>query len=76
MVLHAGGNMVSAFDLFTRGRSEWQLSTTPRPLVWQTGPDAAFLGNLAALLVVGTLTVFAYAVLAGVARRARTLDAA
>lgn len=69
MALHAGGNMVSAFDLLTRGRSEWQLSTTSRPLIWQTGPDAAFLGNLAALLVVATLTVFAYAALAGVRHR-------
>jgi membrane protease YdiL (CAAX protease family) len=76
LVLHAGGNMFSAFDLFTRGRSEWQLSTTPRPLVWQKGPDAAFLGNLAALLVAGVLTVFAYAALAGVTRRARTSGAA
>jgi membrane protease YdiL (CAAX protease family) len=76
IVLHAGGNMFSAFDLFTRGRSEWQLSTTPRPLVWQTGPDAAFLGNLTALLVVGTLTVFAYSALAGVTRRPRTSGAA
>ena len=76
MVLHAGGNMFSALDLFTRGRSEWQLSTTPRPLVWQSGPDAAFLGNLAALLVVGTLTVFAYAALARATREARTPDGA
>lgn len=71
MVLHAGGNMVSAFDLFTRGRSEWQLSPSPSPLIWQTGPDAAFFGNLALLLVVGTSTVFAYAALAGATRRAR-----
>jgi membrane protease YdiL (CAAX protease family) len=71
MVLHAGGNMFSAFDLVARGRSEWQLSTAPRPLVWQTGPDAAFWGNVVALFVVGTLTVFAYAALAGVTRRAR-----
>ena len=71
MVLHAGGNMVSAFDLYTRGRSEWQLSTTPTPLVWETGPDAAFWGSVAALLVVGTLTVFAYGALAGITRRAR-----
>lgn len=76
MVLHAGGNMFSAFDLYARGRSEWQLSTTPRPLVWQTGPDSAFWANVAALLVVGTLTVFAYAALAGVTRRARAADAA
>jgi membrane protease YdiL (CAAX protease family) len=71
MVLHAGGNMISVFDLFARGRSEWQLSTVPKPLVWQSGPDAAFLGNLAALLVVGTLAVFAYAALASVTRDAR-----
>ena len=71
MVLHAAGNMFSLFDLVARGRSEWQLSTTPRPLVWETGPDGAFLGNLIALLVVGTLTVFAYAALAAVTRKAR-----
>ena len=76
MVLHAGGNMFSVFDLFTRGRSEWQLSTTPRPLVWQTGADAAFWGNVVALLAVVTLTVFAYASLAGVTRRARALRTA
>lgn len=29
VVLHAGGNILSAFDLFARGRSEWQLGTTP-----------------------------------------------
>jgi membrane protease YdiL (CAAX protease family) len=71
MVLHAGGNMFSAFDLVTRGRSEWQLSATPKPLVWETGPDAAFWGNVAALLGVVTVTVFAYAALAGITRRAR-----
>jgi len=60
MVLHAGGNMFSAFDLFTRGRSEWQLSTAPRPLIWETGPDAVFWGNLAALVIVGALAVWAY----------------
>ena len=67
MFLHAGGNMFSALDLFTRGRSEWQLSTTPAPLVWQTGPDAAFLAQVAALVVVGSLAVLAYADLAKVA---------
>ena len=76
MLLHAGGNMFSVFDLFTRGRSEWQLSTTARPLVWQTGPDAAFVANVAGLLVVGTLAVFAYVALAGVTREARTSGAA
>ena len=76
MVLHAGGNMLSAFDLFTRGRSEWQLSVEPQPLIWETGADAAFWGNVAALLIVATLTVWAYASLARVTRTARTPRAA
>jgi hypothetical protein len=76
MVLHAGGNMLSAFDFFTRGRSEWQLSTAPKPLIWKTGPDAAFLVNLVALLIVGTLTVLAYTALAGATRGTRASDAA
>jgi membrane protease YdiL (CAAX protease family) len=75
MVLHAGGNMLSAFDLFARGRSEWQLSTPRAPLVWQEGPDAAFWGNLAALFVAGALTLWAYSALARVTRAARTSDA-
>lgn len=68
MVLHAGGNMFSAFDLFTRGRSEWQLSAVAKPLIWETGPDAAFWGNLVALVIVAALTVWAYSALARVTR--------
>ena len=60
MVLHAGGNILSVFDLMSRGRSEWQLTSTPNPTIWQAGPDASFWANLAALLVFGTSTVFAY----------------
>ena len=71
MVLHAGGNMFSAFDLFTRGRSEWQLSAEAKPLIWETGPDLALWGNLAALLIVAGSTVWAFATLARTARQAR-----
>lgn len=70
MVLHAGGNIFSAFDLFARGRSEWQISTTPAPLIWVAGPDAAFWSNLAAFAVVGSLAVWAYSGLAGAVRAA------
>jgi membrane protease YdiL (CAAX protease family) len=76
MVLHAGGNMVSAFDLFTRGRSEWQLSAEVKPLVWETGLDAAFWENVTALAVAGALTVFAYAALVRATQAARTRAAA
>jgi membrane protease YdiL (CAAX protease family) len=71
MFLHAGGDMFSALDLFTRGRSEWQLSTAPRPLIWETGADAAFLGNVTALVVASVLTVFAYTALARVVGKGR-----
>ena len=72
MVLHGGGNVFSAFDLFARGRSEWQLSAAPPPLIWETGPDAAFLANALALLVVGAAAVWAYVELSRAARAGRT----
>jgi hypothetical protein len=58
-------------DLFTRGRSEWQLSPEAKPLTWETGPDAAFWGNVAALLIVAVLTVWAYSMLERATRDAR-----
>ena len=72
MVLHAGGNMFSIFDLLARGRSEWQLTTEVRPLIWETGPDAAFSSNVAALVVVAALTVAAYWALARTMRSPET----
>lgn len=68
MLLHAGGNIFSTLDLFARGRSEWQLSSAPAPLVWQAGVDGPFVANLVALLVVGSLAVWAYHGLATVMR--------
>ena len=70
MVLHAGGNVLGSMDLFARGRSEWQASSTPSPLIWKTGTDASFWLSVFALLVVGTATVWAYAGLRKVSRSA------
>jgi membrane protease YdiL (CAAX protease family) len=75
IVLHAGGNMFSAFNLFASGRSEWQLSPEAKPLIWETGPDVAFWGNVAALLIVSALTVWAYSMLARATGKARTWSA-
>jgi len=72
MALHGAGNAFSAFDLFARGRSEWQLSEAPQPRVWETGPDAAFFANAAALLVVGSAALWAFAELSRAAERWRT----
>ena len=68
MMLHAGGNIFSAFSLFATGRSEWQLSAAQPKLLWETGVDAAFIGNVLALLVASALTVWAFA---GLARSAQ-----
>ena len=60
MVLHVFGNVFSALSLFTTGRSEWQMTTTPAPTIWQTGVDASFVASLVGFLVAGTIAGFAY----------------
>jgi membrane protease YdiL (CAAX protease family) len=64
MMLHAGGNIFSAFGLFAQGKSEWQLSAAQPKLLWETGLDASFIGNAVALAVFSALTVWAFAGLA------------
>jgi membrane protease YdiL (CAAX protease family) len=71
MVLHAGGNVFVAFNLFTTGRSEWEAPTGPQPLIWESGPDAGFWIVVAGFLVSASAAVAAYVGLAGVAGRAR-----
>jgi len=71
MVLHGGGNVFAAFALFAGGQSEWQAPSSPRPLVWETGPDASFWVSVGATLVVGAAAVWAYAALEGAVRQAR-----
>jgi membrane protease YdiL (CAAX protease family) len=68
MVLHAGGNMLSAFDVIARGRSEWQASPTPAPLIWETGTDAAFWISAALFLLAGTATLWAFSLLGKASR--------
>jgi membrane protease YdiL (CAAX protease family) len=68
LVLHAGGNILGSFDLFTRGRAEWQAPATPTPLIWQSGTDAAFWIHVGALIIVGSAAIWAYRNLAGVVR--------
>ena len=69
LVLHAGGNMLGAFDLFTRGHSEWQASPTPKPLVWETGADASFWMSVVGAVVASAVAVWAYKALASAVRR-------
>ena len=71
MVLHAGGNVFSAAGLFLGGRSEWQLTSAPKPLIWEAGADASFWITVVALLVVGAAAVSAYSALSRAAHRGR-----
>ena len=64
MFLHAGGNLFSAVGYFLGGRSEWQLSSVPKPLIWETGPDVSFWVTVVALLAVGAAAVWAFSGLA------------
>jgi membrane protease YdiL (CAAX protease family) len=68
MVLHAGGNVFVGLIFFTTGRSEWQGSPIPAPLIWETGTDASFWITVVGFLIVGAAAVGAYAALASVAR--------
>jgi membrane protease YdiL (CAAX protease family) len=70
VVLHAGGNVLSAIGLFAGGRAEWQASSSPAPLIWETGADASFWISCVAALIVGAAAVWAYAALANVTRKA------
>jgi len=72
MVLHAGGNVLGGIDLLARGRAEWQASSSPKPLIWETGADVSFWISCLALLIVGAATVWAYAMLATTRRQDRT----
>jgi membrane protease YdiL (CAAX protease family) len=63
MLFHAGGNMLGALAFFGQGRSEWQASKHPLPLIWDSGPDASFWFTVGSLLCVGTAAVAAYAAL-------------
>jgi membrane protease YdiL (CAAX protease family) len=63
MVLHAAGDVFAGLNLFTSGQSEWETSTKPRPLIWESGIDGSFLLSLLAFLVIGAITVWAYVAL-------------
>ena len=68
MVLHAGGNIFSAFTFFVQGRSEWEMTASPPPTIWRAGLDASFLAKVAALVVVAGIAALAYQSLFNAAR--------
>lgn len=71
MVLHSVGNVLSAFSLFTHGRSEWQPRNSQAALVWQSGIDGPFMINVVALVAVSAGVFLAYRGLVLAGREAR-----
>ena len=68
LVLHAGGDVFSLTRLWTTGQPEWQTSSTPPQLIWETGADPAFWGYLAAFIGIGAAAAWAYGTLGSVVR--------
>jgi membrane protease YdiL (CAAX protease family) len=60
VVLHAGGDVVVLIRWWATGRPEWQLSSSPPRLVWESGVDRSFV--VGGILAVGLAmaTVLAY----------------
>jgi membrane protease YdiL (CAAX protease family) len=58
IVLHAMGDVFSLTRLWATGQPEWQ-QTAPTPLIWESGPDAAFWGALIALILLGGAAIWA-----------------
>lgn len=57
MALHVSGNVWSLTRLWVTARPEWQLSATGRPLIWDVGPDSAFVVTAVLLVILTALTV-------------------
>jgi membrane protease YdiL (CAAX protease family) len=65
IVLHVGGDIWSLTRLWTTGRPEWQLATTPPQFLSETGVDASFVVTTASVILFGS----AFIALCGVLRR-------
>jgi membrane protease YdiL (CAAX protease family) len=60
MVVHAGGDVFVLVRWWLTGQGEWQLTAAPPSLIWDTGPDAAFWGALAAFIILAAFAVFVF----------------
>ena len=60
IVLHSGGDVWSLGRLWLTGQPEWQLSSTPSKLIWETGVDGRFLLSAIAFVIFAGLTCWAY----------------
>ena len=64
IILHAGGDVFTFTRLWATGQGEWQLTAAAPKLIWETGPDGAFWGALAAFIALGAAATWMFATLA------------
>src|SRR5207244_4773330 len=67
LVLHAIMDFLGGIQMWTTGRAEWLAS--PKSLIWETGTDASFWISWLALVIFGSVTLWAYATLGHVVRK-------
>ena len=72
LVLHSAGDIVVLTRWWATGQPEWQLATTPPPLVWEHGIDAPFVLTAISSVVLALLTARAYQAVGTVRVRALT----
>lgn len=72
LVLHTVLDIIGAAQLLATGRAEWQSSTTPKRLIWQSAPDAGFWMSLIGTLVMVGASIWAYRALYDLVRLGRT----
>ena len=72
LLLHAGGDVLVLTRQWLTGQGEWELAGKAPSLIWQTGPDAAFWGALAAFILLGAAAVWIFATLASATKAERT----
>jgi membrane protease YdiL (CAAX protease family) len=60
VVLHTGGNLYSNFDLWLRGRAEWQASSVQTTQASHGSAVAPFWSSSVALTIAATATLWAY----------------
>lgn len=58
LFLHAGLDIIGGIQTLATGRAEWLES--PRPLIWESGPDVMFWLSLIATLIFTALTIASY----------------
>jgi membrane protease YdiL (CAAX protease family) len=68
LALHAGGNILGDIGLLLGGRAEWQATSRPEPLIWETGADASFWIVCVFAIIAAAAAVCAYVALARLRR--------